>query len=127
MRATTRAGTTHKVRIGGVNGFITITEDEDGPVDIFIHGFGKLGSAMQGWADAFAIMLSKYAQQGGDLQGLARKFQEKRFEPFGPTDNPDVPYCDSLPDYILRYVAHTTTNRRLAEALSAVYIDKKEN
>lgn len=121
MRSTQRPGVTHKVQIGGVKGFITITENEHGPVDIFIHGFGKLGSAMQGWADAFAIMLSKYTQQGGSLSDLAEKFRAKRFEPFGPTDNPNIPYCDSLPDYILRYIAQTTHNEHLAAVLRAVY------
>lgn len=123
MRAQHRVGITHKVSIAGVRGFITVTQDDDGyPVDVFIHGFGKLGSAMQGWADAFAIMLSKHVQVGGtDLVSLARVFLRKRFEPYGETDNPKVPYCDSLPDYVLRYLGTIVRNHELRAKLNALY------
>jgi hypothetical protein len=95
-------GTTHKVNIGGFTGFITINED---PGEVFIHDFGKLGSTMQAWTDAFAIMLSLYWQTGQPLTDLAERFVKKTFEPNGKTDNPAIPECDSLPDYIFRWLA----------------------
>lgn len=100
--ANTRPGVTHKVRIGDFTGFITVNED---PGEVFIHDFGKLGSAMQGWADAYAIMVSLYWQSKGDLYTIAERFAHKSFEPCGPTDNPDIPSCASLPDYIFRWLA----------------------
>ncbi len=98
----TREGVTHKVQIGGFTGFITVNEDAR---EIFIHDFGKLGSAMQGWSDAYAILLSRYWQSGASLHDLATSFVSKRFEPHGATDNEAIPSCWSLPDYILRYLA----------------------
>jgi ribonucleoside-diphosphate reductase alpha chain len=97
-----RPGVTHKVRIGEFTGFITINED---PGEVFIHDFGKLGSAMQGWADAYAIMVSLYWQAHGNLLPIATRFAKKRFQPCGKTDNPEIPTCDSLPDYIFRWLA----------------------
>lgn len=101
-----RAGITHKVRIGGMSGFITANRQADGSLgEVLIHGFGKLGMDTQGWADTFAIMLSINMQQGGDLAQLARKFAHKRFGPRGETDNPRIPECSCIPDYVLRWLA----------------------
>lgn len=114
-----RAGVTHKVRIGGMSGFITANTYDDGELaEVFIHGFGALGSTMQGWADSFAIMLSIARQSGADLSRIAHKFAHKRFDPSGPTDNPEIPYCYSVPDYILRWLALRFGDEDLREELA---------
>lgn len=101
-----RQGLTHKVTIGGSSGFITANTYEDGRLaEVFIHGFGKLGSTMQGWADTFAIMLSMSLQHGMDVSNFVRKFTGKRFDPSGETDNDEIPWCWSVPDYVLRWLA----------------------
>lgn len=116
-----RAGLTHKVTIGGMSGFITANTYPDGTLaEVFIHGFGVLGSTMQGWADSFAIMLSLSMQTGGDLASLARKFAHKRFDPSGPTDNPAIPTCYSVPDYILRWLALRYGDDALRTELSLI-------
>lgn len=120
-----RAGLTHKVTIGGTRGFITANSDDDGRVrEVFVHGFGVLGSTMQGWADSFAIMLSINLQTGGDLGILFRKFAHKRFDPAGPTDNPAIPECSSVPDYILRWLALRFGDEALRQEL--VRADEEE-
>jgi hypothetical protein len=63
---TQRIGVTHKVHIGGMVGYVTANTNEDGELrEVFIHGFGALGSSMQGWADTLAILLSMYLQEDG--------------------------------------------------------------
>lgn len=102
----TREGITHRVQIGGMDGYITANRFEDGRLgEIFIHGFGALGSTNAGWTNAFAIMVSISLQFGTELPMLARKFAHMRFEPNGETDNPKIPHCHSIPDYIFKWIA----------------------
>jgi len=103
----TREGLTHRVVIGGMDGYLTANpRPEEGPIkEIFIHGFGKLGSTNAGWTNAFAIMLSIGLQFGTELPMLARKFAHMKYEPNGETDNPEIPHCHSIPDYIFKWIA----------------------
>lgn len=101
-----RDGITHHVTIGGMKGYITANPQENGEVgEIFIHGFGQLGSTNAGWTNAFAIMVSIALQFGTELPMLARKFAHMKFEPNGETDNPEIPHCHSIPDYIFKWIA----------------------
>jgi len=101
-----RTGVTHAVRIGGLKGYITANPHEDGTLgEVFIHGFGQTGSTNQGWVDAFAVMVSIGLQFGAEFPMLARKFAHMKFAPNGDTDNPEIPRCQSIPDYIFRWLA----------------------
>lgn len=101
-----RPGRARKVVIEGVSGHIIITTlDGVTPHDIFIRGFGRYGSTMQGWADSFAMMLSFHVQGEGDLAQVAGAFIEKRIEPYGSTDDESISFCSSMQDYILRLLA----------------------
>lgn len=94
-----REGVTHLVKIGGMNGYITANRQQDGTLgEIFIHGFGQLGSTNAGWVNSFAIMVSISLQYGVGLPMLALKFAHMKFEPNGETDNPEIPRCYSIPD-----------------------------
>lgn len=113
-----REGITHKVHIDGMVGYITANMDEDGELqEVFIHGFGVTGTTLQGWADTLAILLSMFLQEGGSLSRLAHKFVHKKFEPNGPTDNPDIPECASVPEYVLRWLAFRFGDEDLKAAL----------
>jgi ribonucleoside-diphosphate reductase alpha chain len=102
---TEREGLTHRVKIGGIGGYITANPTEDGDVfEIFVHGFGQLGSVVQGWTDAFAILLSLGLQSGSDLEKFAPLLVQMKFEPNGETDNPEIPECYSIPDYIAQWL-----------------------
>lgn len=117
-----REGITHLVKIGGMNGYITTNpKPSEGPVqEIFIHGFGALGSTNAGWTNAFAIMVSIALQFGTELPMLARKFAHMKFEPNGDTDNPRIPHCHSIPDYIFQWIAWNYGSAELQEEMRKI-------
>jgi ribonucleoside-diphosphate reductase alpha chain len=117
----TREGKTHKVHIAGQAGYITMNRNEDETLrEVFIHGFGKIGSVTQGWTDSFAIMLSLWLQEGHGFDNLAKRFAYLRFEPNGETDNPKIPTCHSIPHYILRLLALEFGDDELNAELDAI-------
>lgn len=118
---TDRKGISHKVQISGMEGYITANPNDDGTLgEIFIHGFGQLGSTNAGWTNAFAIMVSIALQYGTELPMLARKFAHMKFEPYGETDNPEIPHCQSIPDYIFKWVALHYGTDELREELKKI-------
>ncbi len=101
-----RESITHKFSIGGHEGYITAGKYEDGSVgEIFLTDIGKEGSTMRGLMNAFATAISLGLQYGVPLEDFVRKFSYMRFEPEGITQNPEIPFAKSLPDYIMRWVA----------------------
>jgi ribonucleoside-diphosphate reductase alpha chain len=101
-----RESITHKFSIGGHEGYITAGKYEDGSVgEIFLTDIGKEGSTMRGLLNAFATAISLGLQYGVPLETFVQKFSYMRFEPEGMTQNPEIPFAKSLPDYIMRWVA----------------------
>jgi ribonucleoside-diphosphate reductase alpha chain len=101
-----RESITHKFSIAGHEGYITAGKYEDGSVgEIFLTDIGKEGSTMRGLMNAFATAISLGLQYGVPLEDFVRKFSYMRFEPEGMTQNPEIPFAKSLPDYIMRWVA----------------------
>jgi ribonucleoside-diphosphate reductase alpha chain len=101
-----RESITHKFSIAGHEGYITAGKYEDGTVgEIFLTDIGKEGSTMRGLLNAFATAISLGLQYGVPLEDFVRKFSYMRFEPEGMTQNPEIPFAKSLPDYIMRWVA----------------------
>ncbi|MCA9304871.1 MAG: hypothetical protein KC996_12190, partial [Phycisphaerales bacterium] len=49
---------------------------------------------------AFSIAL----QYGLPVEEAVKRFKGMRFEPNGPTNNPDIPMTDSIIDYVARYL-----------------------
>lgn len=106
------SGLTHKVVIGGIPGFITANRSADGTLsEVFIHGFGSFGSTHQGWTDSFGILLSVAVLRadGVAFSRLRDRFARINFEPNGFTDNPDIPTCESIPDYIFKWLDQNFT------------------
>lgn len=128
-RPAEREGLTHKVTIGGVRGFITANRREDGScAELFIHGFGAYGSTMQGWTDSFGMLLSIGLQdQAFDLSELVVRFAHMRFDPNGETDNPAIPYCHSIPDYIFRWIVHHFGPSELKDELEVIDREMQRN
>jgi ribonucleoside-diphosphate reductase alpha chain len=121
---TDREGITHKVEIGNFTGYLTANRQADGSLgELFIHGFGSTGSTMEGMINAFAIMASIGFQFGAELPMLARKFAHMRFEPNGETDNPHIPYCHSIPDYIFRWLAFHFGDKSLKKELALIDLE----
>lgn len=116
-----REGLTHKVIIEGFEGYITANKQEDGSLgELFIHGFGQEGSTMIGMLNAYAIMVSIGFQFGAELPMLARKFAHMNFPPHGDTDNEEIPWCASIPDYIFRWLAQHFGDEALKEELATI-------
>jgi len=101
-----RQSITHKFSIGGHEGYITAGMYDDGTVgEIFLTDIGKEGSTLRGMMNSFATAISIALQYGVPLETLVRKFCYMRFEPEGMTQNPEIPFAKSMPDYIMRWLA----------------------
>ncbi|MBN2355222.1 vitamin B12-dependent ribonucleotide reductase [candidate division KSB1 bacterium] len=99
-----RRSLTHKFSIGGHEGYITVGEYDDGrPGEIFVV-MAKTGSTVSGLMDAFATSVSINLQYGVPLEVLVNKFSHTRFEPYGFTNNADIPMAKSISDYLFRWL-----------------------
>ncbi len=96
----------HEFRIKGFKGFLTmgLYPDEGDLGEIFLN-FAKQGSTLQGMAMAWAIAISMGLQRGVPLQDYVRMFSHMSFEPAGYTDNEQIRFATSIPDYVVRYLA----------------------
>jgi ribonucleoside-diphosphate reductase alpha chain len=101
-----RESITHKFSIAGHEGYITAGKYEDGTVgEIFLTDIGKEGSTLRGMMNAFATAISIGLQYGVPLEVFVKKFSYMRFDPEGITQNPEIPFAKSMPDYIMRWLA----------------------
>jgi hypothetical protein len=112
VMAPTRIGTTVKVEMtdqthgGTAEGYITGNLGVDGKLrEVFLHGFGKEGSTMDGWTQFCAVLLSLALQAGADFAGVARRVGVMKFAPYGSTTDPDIPWAPSIPAYIVCWLA----------------------
>ena len=100
----TRTSITHKFTVGGHEGYLTVGLFDDGsPGELFIK-MAKEGSTMSGMVQAFCRALSLALQFGLTLEEAVARFRGMRFEPMGPTSNPDIPEAMSIVDYVARYL-----------------------
>lgn len=101
---TTRDSLTHKFSVDRHEGYLTIGLYPDGrPGEIFIK-IAKEGSAISGMCQAFCRAFSLALQYGLTLEDAVIRYRGMRFEPMGPTSNPDIPECSSIPDYVARFL-----------------------
>ena len=113
-----RQSLTHKFSIGGHEGYITAGVYEDGTVgEIFLTDIGKEGSTLRGMMNAFATSISIALQYGVPLEKLVEKFSYMRFDPEGITQNPEIPFAKSMPDYIMRWLASRFLDTETQEGL----------
>ncbi len=99
-----RRSITHKFSIGGQEGYITAGLYEDGrPGEIFVK-MSKEGSTVSGLMDTVALLTSVTLQYGVPIHDLSRKLKNTRFEPYGRTNNPQIPWTTSIVDYIFRWL-----------------------
>ncbi len=113
-----RQSITHKFNVGGHEGYITAGMYEDGTVgEIFLTDIGKEGSTLRGMMNSFATAISIALQYGVPLETLVEKFAYMRFEPEGITQNTEIPFAKSMPDYIMRWLASRFCDADLQEEL----------
>lgn len=108
----------HEFRIKGFKGFLTMgTYPEDGQLGEIFVNFAKQGSTLQGLAMAWAIAISMGLQRGVPLEDYVRMFAHMSFEPAGFTDNQQIPFASSIPDYVVRTLASRFLSPEAQEAL----------
>jgi ribonucleoside-diphosphate reductase alpha chain len=101
---TTRESITHKFQIMGHEGYLTIGLFENGqPGEIFIK-MAKEGSTLSGLVQGFCRAFSIALQYGLPLEEAVARFKGMRFEPMGPTNNPEIPEALSIVDYVARFL-----------------------
>ncbi len=99
-----RQSVTHKFRVGEQEGYMTVGLFEDGtPGELFVN-VSRQGSTVMALMDTIAMLTSYALQFGVPVSVLARKLQGSRFEPSGPTGNPQIPIATSIIDYIFRWL-----------------------
>jgi len=114
----TRRSVTHKFLIGNHEGYLTIGLFPDGrPGEIFIK-MSKEGSTLSGLIQGFCRAFSLALQHGLTTRDAAERFRGMRFEPSGPTSNPEIPEASSILDYVARYLQlhFVEEERRVREA-----------
>ncbi|MEA2144389.1 MAG: ribonucleoside-diphosphate reductase alpha chain, partial [Solirubrobacteraceae bacterium] len=113
-----RQSITHKFSIASHEGYITAGMYEDGTLgEIFLTDIGKEGSTLRGLLNSFATSISIALQYGVPLEKLVEKFSYMRFEPEGITQNPEIPFAKSMPDYIMRWLASRFLDTDIQEEL----------
>ena len=99
-----RRAMTHKFNIAGHEGYVTVGEYDDGtPGEIFVV-MAKEGSVVSGLMDSFATAVSIGLQHGVPLETFINKYTHTRFEPYGFTNNNEIPIAKSISDYIFRWL-----------------------
>ena len=96
-------GKTHAVTIGGKRFYITTMDYPDGTLGGMLIKTGKEGEELR-FYDGIAIMLSLCLQYGVPLKVIVDKLKYQRMPPQGMTDNPEIPMCKSILDYIGRWL-----------------------
>lgn len=100
----TRKSLTHKFAIAGHEGYLTIGLFADGqPGEIFIK-MSKEGSTLSGLIQGFCRAFSLALQHGLSTSDAVERFRGMRFEPNGPTSNPEIPEASSILDYVALYI-----------------------
>jgi len=99
-----RQSLTHKFAVAGHEGYVHVGLYETGePGEIFVK-MAKEGSTVSGLMDRFATAISLALQHGVPLKLLVDKFSRTRFEPYGFTENPEIPRASSIMDYLFRWL-----------------------
>lgn len=98
----TRPSITHKFRVGSAKGYVNIGLFPDGsPGEMFLK-MDK--SEWSGWTNCIGILTSLALQSGVPMDAIVAKLEHQRFEPSGPTGNPDIKIAASIVDYVFRWM-----------------------
>lgn len=112
----TRPSVTHKFSVSGHEGYLTIGFYEDGDIGEIFVTMSKQGSTFGGMMDAWATSISLNLQYGVKLEHLADKFKNSKFEPYGITNNKEIPFASSVVDYIFSYLLSLQEEKEVDES-----------
>jgi ribonucleoside-diphosphate reductase alpha chain len=122
----TRTSITHKFKIEGHTGYITVGLYEDGsPAEVFVS-MAKQGSTIYGMMESFGRSISYALQYGVPLRDLVRNFSHMRFEPMGMTTNPEIPFAHSVVDYMFRWLGSKFLTTEEVEELGVLTPEVKQ-
>lgn len=100
-----RRGTTTNFHVGEFKAYMTVNVDADGrPMEIFLDS-GKEGSTTNGFLDTIAVLISHSLQNGVPIEDVCDSLVGMRYEPWGDTNDPDIPFAASVSDYMGRRLA----------------------
>ncbi len=123
---TTRCSVTHKFAVAGHEGYLTIGLFEDrSPGEIFIK-MSKEGSTLSGLIQGFCRAFSLALQYGLTIPDAVERFRGMRFDPMGPTNNPDIPEASSILDYVARYLDLYEQHRQAAASEATIEVERGE-
>ena len=98
----THTSVVHKTKIGKVSIYLLVGLFDDGlPSEMFIKVNDK---TIRGWCNCLGIFLSIALQAGVPLKTVIKHLRHQKFEPSGFTENEDIKFCSSIPDYIGRWL-----------------------
>jgi ribonucleoside-diphosphate reductase alpha chain len=100
----TRQSMTHKFTLAQQEGYITAGMYPDGHLGEVFVNIAKQGSTLNGMVDAWAQSVSIGLQHGVPLEVFKEKFCDMKFEPAGMTDEEEIRFAKSIPDYIFRWL-----------------------
>lgn len=89
--------------MGTTEGYITVVLTDKKVTDIFIK-VDKEGSTLGSFIRAWAVAISKSLQAGVPLKEITDQYVGWQFEPRGPTNIPEIPIAQSIPDCIARWL-----------------------
>lgn len=109
----------HKFTINGnVEGYLTRGLHDNGDLGEIFITLSKDTPTLRGWADALATLTSIALQSGVSLELIVDKMVRRRFSPAGFTDNPEIRQCNSILDYLFRFIAFNHLNNEQLESLN---------
>lgn len=112
----TRNSLTHKFTIASIDGYLIAGLYPDGSLgEIFIE-ISKQGSSLQGFVDCWVQAVSIGLQHGVPFDVLRDKYVDMRFEPSGITDDEDIRFAKSVPDFVLRWLDLNVVNKDKKES-----------
>jgi len=92
-----------KFQVGDHEGYIHVGLYDDGsPGDIFVD-IAKDGTTMAGLMNSLCLAVSMGLQYGVPPEVYVSKLSHLRFEPSGPTNDPNIRSAKSIVDYIFRW------------------------
>lgn len=87
-----------------VNVYITCNAYDDGrPAEIFLI-INNADARMVGFSGSWAIATSLDLQSEVPFSKVFEKFFNQNFPPQGATNNPDIPMCKSIPDFVVKWI-----------------------
>jgi len=94
----------HHFRVGEQAGYLKVGLYADGRPGCIFVDISKSGSTVSGTFDTIAVLTSIALQHNIPLESLSSKLIGMKCEPYGMTDNPEIPTATSVVDYIFRWL-----------------------